>query len=304
MKYNQQLLIGILVASFGAVQAAERASNPFIKHMFTADASAHVWEDGRLYVYPSTDIKGKGYRAMDGYHIFSTDDMLNWTDHGEILHSSDVEWSGGPGAMWAPDCVYKEGIYYYYFPHHNNKKQWEIGVATSTKPASDFKVQGYVKGGNTYCDPCVFIDDGQAYLYAVVKAKTYAAKLKDNMMEIDGEMVLQELYDHREGPFVFKRKGSYYLIYADNTDGGHLMHYAMSSSPLGPWESKGVILGKTSSLTTHGSVVEYKGQWYLFYHNADLSGGRRANRSICFDKVSFNEDGTMNRVKQTPSVLP
>ncbi|WP_197172120.1 family 43 glycosylhydrolase [Novipirellula aureliae] len=306
MKQTILFLSAFILSTAPALQAQERTSNPFVKHMFTADPTARVWEDGRLYVYPSTDIKGKGYRAMDGYHVFSTDDMITWKDHGEILHSRDVPWSGGPGAMWAPDCVYKDGLYYFYFPHHNVEKEWEIGVATSKKPASDFKVQGFVKGGNTFCDPNVFIDDdGQVYLYAVVGAKTYAAKLKDNMMEIEGEMVLQtELKGHREGPFVFKRNGIYYLIYPDSTPGGHQMNYAMSSSPLGPWESKGVFLEKTSALTTHGSVVEYKGQWYLFYHNADLSGGRKANRSICFDKVTFNEDGTMNMVEQTPSVLP
>jgi beta-xylosidase len=304
MKRTSFILLMAITA--GTLQSAERASNPFVKHMFTADPSAHVWDDGRLYVYPSTDIEGKGYRSMDGYHVFSTDDMINWTDHGEILHSRDVEWSGGPGVMWAPDCVYKDGIYYYYFPHKNVNKHWELGVATSTKPASDFKVQGFVKGGTSFCDPCVFIDDdGQAYLYAVTKVKTYAAKLKDNMMEIEGKMVLQtELFDHREGPFVFKRNGMYYLMYPDNTEGGHQMRYAMSNNPLGPWESKGVFLEKTSALTTHGSIVEYKGQWYLFYHNADLSGGRKGNRSICFDTVSFNEDGTINRVVQSPSVLP
>ncbi|MDF7809246.1 family 43 glycosylhydrolase [Pontiellaceae bacterium B12219] len=308
MKYTKQIVLGVVTVSMSISYAAERATNPFIKHMLTADPTARVWEDGRLYVYPSTDIPGKGYRAMDGYHIFSTDDMLNWTDHGQSLHSSDVDWTGGPGAMWAPDCVYKDGTYYYYFPHHNKKKQWEIGVATSTKPASDFKVQGVVKGATTFCDPNVFIDDdGQAYLYAVVKAQTYAAKLKDNMMEIEGEMVLQaELYDHREGPFVFKRKGLYYLIFPDNTEGGHQMRYATSDSPLGPWETRGIILDKTSALTSHGSIVEYKGQWYLFYHNADLSGGRKANRSICFDKVFFNEDGTIQKVKQTrdPEYIP
>ena len=306
MKHPQQRLFAVLIFFVVSLQAAERASNPFIKHMFTADPSAHVWEDGRLYVYPSTDIEGKGYKAMDGYHVFSTDDMITWQDHGEILHSRDVEWSGGPGWMWAPDCVSKDGTYYFYFPHKNAEKIWEIGVATSTKPASDFKLQGYVKGGNAFCDPCVFIDDdGQAYIYAVMNVKTYAAKLKENMMEIEGEMVLQtELFDHREGPFVFKRKGIYYLIYPDNTPGGHQMRYAISNHPLGPWESKGVFLEKTSALTTHGSIVEYKGQWYLLYHNADLSGGRKGNRSICFDTVTFNEDGTIKMVEQTPSVVP
>jgi beta-xylosidase len=295
------LIIAAFIASVSSLQAAERATNPFVKHMFTADPSAHVWEDGRLYVYPSSDTKGKGYKAMDGYHVFSTDDMIHWTDHGEILHSRDVEWSGGPGWMWAPDCAYKDGTYYFYFPHKNAEKVWEIGVATSQNPASDFQVQGYVKGGNRFCDPCVFIDDdGQAYLYAVVNAKCYAAKLQDSMMEIEGEMVLQEdLEGHREGPFVFKREGIYYIIYPNETKSGNEMAYSMAKSPLGPWESKGVFLGSTDVLTTHGSVVEYNGQWYLFYHNGALSSGRNTNRSICFDKIFFHEDGTIQMVEQT-----
>ncbi|TWU37918.1 Xylosidase/arabinosidase [Novipirellula aureliae] len=299
----KKLLIAYLICSVGSLCAAERAKNPFIKHMLTADPTARVWEDGRLYVYPSTDIKGKGYRSMDGYHVFSTDDMLDWKDHGEILHSRDVDWSDVSGAMWAPDCVYKDGIYYFYFPHTNNDGEWEVGIATSTKPASDFKVQGFVKGATTYCDPCVFLDDdGQAYLYAVVKKKCYAVKLKSNMKEIDGEWALQELEDHREGPFVFKRNGTYYLMYPDNAKDGHQMRYAMSQSPLGPWDCKGVFLEKTTSYTTHGSVVEYKGKWYLFYHSCDLSGGKSTNRSICFDEVTFNDDGTIQLVQQTRDI--
>jgi len=273
--------------------------------MFTADPSAHVWDDGRLYVYPSTDLPGTGYRSMDGYHVFSTDDMISWTDHGEIIHSRDVEWGiKGGGNMWAPDCAYKNGTYYFFFPHKNTEGVWEIGVATSKKPASDFKLQGYVKGGKTFCDPCVFIDDdGQAYLYAVVDVKTYAAKLKDNMMEIEGEMVLQTGLDgHREGPFVFKRKGMYYLIYPDDFPKFNKMRHSMSTNPLGPWECKGVFLGSTDVITTHGSCVEYKGQWYLFYHNGSLSGGFGTNRSICFDPIYFNEDDTIKMVEQTLGV--
>ncbi|MDF7825947.1 family 43 glycosylhydrolase [Pontiellaceae bacterium B12227] len=302
----KKLFFVLLMCSAGALHAAERASNPFIKHMFTADASAHVWEDGRLYVYPSTDIKGKGYRSMDGYHVFSTDDMLNWTDHGEILHSRDVEW-GTPkgGNMWAPDCLYKDGTYYFVFPHRDPKNVWELGVATSKEPASGFELQGIIQGCRTFCDPCVFMDDdGQIYLYAVVKAKCYAAKLKDNMMEIEGEMVQQVGVDeHREGPFVFKRNGIYYMIYPDHTKPRNRMQYSMSDSPLGPWEPKGVFMEATDVLTMHGSIVEYKGQWYVFYHNGALSGGRNSNRSICFDTVSFNEDGTINMVEQTRGVI-
>jgi beta-xylosidase len=311
IKFKYQIVTLIIVSLLGVLQAQERASNPFIKHMFTADPSAHVWEDGRLYVYPSTDVAGgKGYSKMDGYHVFSTDDMINWTDHGEILHSRDVEWGREAGGfMWAPDCAYKNGTYYFYFPHptgENARTTWKIGVATSKSPTSGFQVQGYIKGLKPYIDPCVFIDDdGQAYLYYGGFADPYVVKLKENMMEIDGESIpLLGLGDFREGLFGFKRKDVYYLIYPDNKRGGHRMHYAMSDNPIGPWEHKGVLLEKTNSLTSHGSVVEFKGKWYLFYHNAALSGGKNTNRSICFDEVTFNEDGTMNKVKQSPSVLP
>jgi beta-xylosidase len=311
MTCKKLLITGLAVFSAGMLQAEERASNPFVKHMFTADPSAHVWEDGRLYVYPSTDVAGgKGYQKMDGYHVFSTDDMINWTDHGEILHSRDVEWGRKEGGfMWAPDCAYKNGTYYLYFPHPTGtipKDTWRIGVATSKSPVSGFEVHSYIEGLKPYIDPCAFIDDdGQAYLYYGGFGEPYVAKLKENMMEIAEESVpLVGLDDFREGAFVFKRNGMYYMIYPDNTKRGHQMCYAMTDNPYGPWEAKGVILTKTSSLTTHGSVVEYKGQWYLFYHNADLSKGKATNRSICFDKVTFNEDGTMNKVVQTPSVLP
>jgi arabinoxylan arabinofuranohydrolase len=120
--------------------------NPIIRHMFTADPSAHVWKDGRLYVYASHDIAPpRGCDLMDQYHVYSTADMVHWKDHGEILRATDVSW-GRPegGFMWAPDCAYKNGTYYFYFPHPSGtdwNKTWKIGVATSKKPASDFKVQ-------------------------------------------------------------------------------------------------------------------------------------------------------------------
>lgn len=296
----------LLLTTVFVVNAQNRRSNPIVSHMYTADASAHVWDDGRLYVYPSTDqVPPRAYSTMDGYHVFSTDDMITWKDHGEILHSRDVPWGlKNGGYMWAPDCTYKEGTYYYFFPHKNAEKVWEIGVATSKKPASDFKQQGYIKGANTFCDPCVFKDDdGQFYLYAVVDAKCYAAKLKDNMMEIEGEMVHQVGVDqHREGPFVFKRKGKYYMIYPDHHRPYNEMQYSMSDNPLGPWEPKGLIMDQNDLITMHGSIVEYKGQWYIFYHNGSLSGGISVNRSICFDPVYFNEDGSIQMVKKSLGV--
>ncbi|MCL1932613.1 MAG: family 43 glycosylhydrolase [Candidatus Azobacteroides sp.] len=293
--------------------------NPFITHMFTADPSAHVWEDGRLYVYASHDISPpKGCDLMDQYHVFSTDDMIHWTDHGEILRSSDVPW-GRPegGFMWAPDCAYKNGTYYFYFPHPsgtNWNNTWKIGVATSKYPAKDFVVQGYIPDIPSHIDPCVFVDDdGEAYLFYGGGGECLMGKLKDNMMEIDGDLhPVEGLEDFHEASWIHKRDGIYYLSYSDNHDennskdgvtGDNRMRYAISKSIYGPWEYKGIYMEPTDSYTNHGSIVEYKGQWYAFYHNSKLSSDVGAfndwTRSICVDKLFYNPDGTIQTVIQT-----
>ncbi|MDR0750847.1 MAG: family 43 glycosylhydrolase [Tannerellaceae bacterium] len=320
MKFIQYIILSVCSVS------ALAQGNPFIKHIYTADPSAHVWNDGRLYVYASHDIAPpRGCDLMDEYHVFSTDDMVHWTDHGEILRASQVPW-GKPlkndaKFMWAPDCVYKNGTYYFYFPHPSEdpwNSTWKIGVATSNKPASGFKVAGYIPGIDPLIDPCVFIDDdGQAYFYQGGGGVCKGGKLKSNMMEIDGTMKTMEgLEDFHEATWVHKRNGVYYLSYSDNHDenndkegvkGDNRMRYATGKSPLGPWTYRGIYMDPTDSYTNHGSIVEYKGQWYAFYHNSQLS---RMNgepndwlRSVCVDKLYYNPDGTIRRVEQTDGKL-
>jgi len=297
------ILVAVFAFSFIGCFAQK---NPFITHMYTADPSAHVWK-GRLYVYASHDVDPpRGCDLMDKYHVFSTKDMKNWKDHGEILNSSQVSW-GRPegGFMWAPDCAYKKGTYYFYFPHPSGtdwNKTWKIGVATSKKPASDFTSQGFIPdvGGFAMIDPCVFVDDDkQAYLVYGGGNKCQGGKLKDNMIEIDGTMqAMTGLQDFHEAAWLFKRNGIYYLTYADNNRRENQLRYAMSKNPLGPWEYKGVYLEPTGCDTSHGSVVEFKGQWYAFYHNKSISGKGNL-RSICVDKLYFNPDGTIQKVIQT-----
>jgi len=295
-------LPGILVMHSGFAQ------NPFVRDIYTADPSAHVWSDGRLYVYPSHDVAPpRGCDLMDRYHVYSTDDMVNWTDHGEILNSEQVNW-GRPegGFMWAPDCAYKNGVYYFYFPHPSNTEwnnSWKIGVATSTDPAANFTVQGYISGLKSMIDPCVFVDDdGQAYLYYGGGNHCEGGKLKENMMEIDGAMQeMAGLEDFHEATWVHKRNGVYYLSYADNNSkGGNQLRYATSNNPLGPWISRGVYMEPTGSSTDHGSIVEFKGQWYAFYHNSILSGNDWL-RSVCVDSLFYNGDGTIQKVNQSRS---
>jgi hypothetical protein len=302
----------VTVLGFALKAATGYGANPFITSIYTADPSAHVWSDGRLYVYPSRDMDPpRGCDLMDRYHVFSTSDMVHWRDEGEILRASQVDW-GRPqgGFMWAPDCAYKDGTYYFYFPHPSGAKwndSWKIGVATSRSPASGFTSAGYIKGvgGFSMIDPAVFVDtDGQAYLYYGGGGHCAGAKLKPNMVEIDGAVqAMTNLVDFHEATWVFKRKDRYYLTYADNHSGANRMRYAVSSSPLGPWTYKGIYLDPTGCDTSHGSVVEYKGQWYQFYHNVAISGQGNL-RSICVDVLNFDANGDILKVVQTKTGPP
>ncbi|OBZ19259.1 hypothetical protein A8L34_07000 [Bacillus sp. FJAT-27264] len=281
--------------------------NPAITSIYTADPSAHVWNDGKIYIYASHDMDpARGCDLMDRYHVFSSEDMVHWVDEGEILSSDDVSW-GRPegGFMWAPDCAYKNGTYYFYYPHPSDSNwndSWKIGVATSDKPASGFTDQGYVPGlgGFALIDPCVLVDDdNNAYMYYGGGSVCLGGELNEDMVSLkDGMKEMEGLEDFHEAAWVFKRNGLYYLTYADNLEDHNRMRYATSESPLGPWTYRGIFLEPTGCSTTHGSVVEFKGQWYLFYHNQAISGQGNL-RSVCIDYLDFNEDGSIKTVVQT-----
>lgn len=293
-----------------------------IGHLWTADPSAHVWSVNgkeRLYIYASHDMEPqKTCSRMNRYHVFSTEDMVSWTDHGEMLNSDDVKQQKGYGVdgfMWAPDAAFnkKDNKYYFVFPHMVSAKQyggkediWRMFVATSGAPATGFVVRDTISGGKipNYCiDPCIFTDDdGKAYIYVSGQNQCYAGKLMDDdWTKMDGEVKVQEglpadKYTFHEAPYVFKKDGLYYLLHSDHfTLGGNRMLYATSNSPLGPWEEKGVYFYSHGGDTTHGSVVKYKDKWYQFYHTAYLSGNS-ALRSAAVDEVTFNADGTINPV--------
>ena len=313
-----RLIRVLFIAAFSCIfmiltSAVCFAQNPIITSIYTADPSAHVWADGKIYVYASHDVDpNQGCDLMDRYHVYSSSDMVNWTDEGEILNSSQVPW-GRPegGFMWAPDCAYKNGTYYFYFPHPSGTEwntTWKTGVATSNNPASGFTVQGYIPGLESMIDPCVFQDDdGQAYFYYGGGGVCKGGKLKDNMVEIDGAMqTMTGLTDFHEATWVFKRNGLYYLTYADNhsdSTGDNRLQYATSTSPLGPWTSRGVYMDPTDSYCAHGSVVEYKGQWYQFYFNSTVSKNDWL-RTSCVDKLNFNADGTIQKVIATTAGVP
>lgn len=309
------------------------AQNPIVRDQFTADPTARVFNN-RVYMYPSHDIPApEGQRqdwfCMADYHVFSSENLTEWTDHGTIITQEDVPW-GNPTAysMWAPDCVYKNGKYYFYFPNApKNGRGFAIGVATADSPEGPFVCEQEPIKGVTGIDPCVLIDDdGVAYIYWSGMG-IRGAKLKDNMKEVDGKLTemrfpqppdsdiemppmlvggqqMEGLPDgFKEGPFIFKRDGWYYLTFpwVRKENGTETLAYAMSKSPLGPWDFKGIIMAEHDNgcWTNHHSLLEYKGQWYIFYHHNDFSPNMDKHRSARIEKVSFNADGTIQEVKET-----
>jgi len=305
----------LILAAAALLPASAFATNPLILDQFTADPTARVF-DGRIYVYPSHDIREPaGYSGrpnwfvMEDYHVFSSDDLTDWKDHGVIVTRDSVPWADPTAyAMWAPDCVFKDGKYYFYFPTVPRVKEggpgFRIGVAVGDTPYGPFKpLDNYIEGVKGI-DPGVLIDkDGSAYLYYSLD-KIFVVKLKSNMTEIDGEpQVIDNLPKKglQEGPFAFERNGIYYLTYPHVANKIERLEYATSASPMGPFKWGGVVLDESASgcWTVHHSIVEYQGQWYLFYHDRDLSPSFDKRRSIRADKLFFNADGTIQKVTPT-----
>lgn len=282
------------------------AQNPIIRNQFSADPTARVF-NGKVYLYPSHDIIApkdknlkKDWFCMEDYHVFSSVNLIDWTDHGVIVAQTKVPWLTTTNYdMWAPDCVFKNGKYYFYFPVGG-----KIGVATSYKPDGPYTVLDKPVAGIGGIDPVVMQDkDGVAYIFTA-KGRINVAKLKDNMVDVDGEVQTVANLPTKgliEGPFAFELNGKYYLTYPHVENKIERLEYAMSDSPMGPYKPVGVIMDESASgcWTNHQSIVKYKGQWYLFYHDNDYSPKFDKNRSVRVDSLFFNADGTIRKVIPT-----
>lgn len=290
--------------------------NPLVRHIFTADPSARLFGD-RLYVYTSHDednADAEQHFYMLNWHVFSTNNMKDWIDHGAIFSLDDISWASKQA--WAPDCVERDGMYYFYFP----VEQTKIGVAVSNSPTGPFtdpldkplidNTNNVKIVGREPIDPAILIDDdGQAYMYFGCR-DARVVKLKENMIELDGEIqpfVINGIEGHEENhdgyygeaPWMFKRNGRYYMVYSNGWGSQSTIIYAMGTDPLGPFDYVGEVMSPVGAGTSHASIVEFKNKWYIFYHNNVLSqNGKR--RSICFDEITFAPDGKINRLLYEP----
>lgn len=314
--------------------SATKAQNPIINHQFSADPTARVF-NGRIYLFPSHDIISpvepeKKWFSMADYHVFSSDNLTDWTDHGVILSQEQVPW-GNPKAysMWAPDCVEKDGKYYFFFPDapkplatdkDGRSRGFGVGVAVADHPYGPYRPEPNSIKGIAGIDPCVLQASNGENVIFWGGGGLRMARLKDNLTELADEELQNpvegphgmKLYGHaveglpegfKEGPFAFERNGKFYLTYpwVRKENGTECLAYAMSDKPMGPYEYKGIIMKEHDNgcWTNHHSIVEYKGQWYLFYHNNAYSPWFDKNRSVCADSLFFNPDGTIQEVKPT-----
>lgn len=298
-----------LTAVLTGVACAALAQNPLVTHVYTADPTARVF-NGKLYVYPSGDcVPPEGVDmprfCMPGYRMFRLDGGATWTDLGPVLDQNEVPWGKKNAfAMWAPDCIEKDGKYYYYYPAEpqDGSAFRRIGVGVSDSPEGPFVWETNYIAGVSGIDPGLFVDDdNKAYLFFGGGHELFVAPLKDNMKEIAAAPIKVEHLPagYKEGSFLFKRGDKYYMTFAHVfPDEGYTIGYAMGDSPMGPFVYQGKIMDNISSGTIHHSVVEYKGRWMVFYHWWDVSGYNKL-RSMRADYLEFKKDGTIKKVKPT-----
>jgi len=314
-KANLAAVLAFSALSLAA--AAALADNPIVQTSYTADPAPMVY-DGRLYLYTShdEDVTVNNFFTMNDWRLYSTIDMVNWTDHGSPAGYKTFSW--GTGDAWAPMGVARNGKFYLYVPI-NNSTGSKIGVAVADSPIGPFKDalgKALISTGSGNIDPTVFIDDDmQAYLYWG-NPNLYYVKLNTDMISFPGSPTQVNLTTagfgtrsnsdrataYEEGPWFYKRGSLYYIVYpADGTP--EKISYTTSSGALGPWMYRGDIMakesGSTGSFTNHPGVIDYKGHSYFFYHNAALPGGGGYKRSVCIEEFTYGSDGTIPMISMT-----
>ena len=318
---NRKTCIMLVAMFLMAVGMSVKAQNPFVQTWFTSDPAPMV-HDGTMYVYTGHDEDRADFFWMQEWRVYSTRDMVNWTDHGSPLALESFSWADD--RAWASQCIERDGKFYWYICAHSRlSKGMAIGVAVGDSPTGPFRdaigKPLFENGSWDHIDPTVFIDDdGQAWLYWG-NPRVYYLKLNRDMISYEGELgmlpMTEEAFgspamDKREkgrkykdsyveGPWITKRKGVYQLLYAAGGVPEHIS-YSTAPSPTGPWTYAGEImpLSDTGSFTNHCGVSDYKGHSYFFYHTGKLPGGGGFGRSVAVEEFNYNADGSF------PTILP
>ncbi|ASB50118.1 glycoside hydrolase family 43 protein [Alkalitalea saponilacus] len=322
MKKSLLFVAGLILAiSFircDQTQEIKYSGNPLFDEPFTADPTAIVYND-TLWLFTGSDEQEEGVDGflMRRWYVFSTADMVNWTNHGAVLSVDDFEW--GSHNAFAADVVENHGKFWWYVPivHADPAARvhegFAMGVAVADHPAGPYHDPiGKPLIADTTAnsivlniDPDVFVDDdGRVYMYWGSWDEVRVVELKSNMVELAGPVMNVEGLDNFfEAPFMHKRGDIYYMSYAAGYPSR--TEYAISDNPLGPWVEKGVINDVIpNSPTNHQAIVHFKGNDYFIYHTAGLPNGGPFRRSVCIDKLEYDENGLIKKVVRTTTGVP
>ena len=289
-------LSALLLGFFATFPSPARADNPIVQTYYTADPAPVVYGD-RLYLYTShdEDVTKDNFYTMNDWRLYSTVDMVNWTDHGSVASYKSFSW--GTGDAWAPQGISRNGKYYLFVPL-NNATGAKIGVGVADVPEGPFKDplgKAFPSTGSGNIDPTVFIDDDdQAYMYWGNGTLRYV-KLNADMTSFSGTPANVSLSGFIEGPWFYKRGSLYYMVYAASGGGNEKISYATSNSPTGPWTTKGDVMDAGKTFTNHPGVIDFKGHSYFFYHNSVL-GGTDFKRSVCVEEFTYGADGSIPKL--------
>ncbi|MDP4501854.1 family 43 glycosylhydrolase [Nonomuraea turcica] len=312
------LAIVALLCAVTVIPGTARADNPIVQTIYTADPAPLV-HDGRVYLYTGHDEDGSTWFTMKEWRVWSSADMVNWTDHGSPMSLATFSWASADA--WAGQAVYRNGKFYWYVPVKDRASgQMAIGVGVSNSPTGPFTdAIGRPLVRNGEIDPTVFIDDnGQAYLYWG-NPNLWYVRLNADMISYSGSPTQIPLTTagfgtrtgdtsrptlYEEGPWVYKRNGLYYNVFAAKCC-SEFIGYSTAPGPTGPWTYRGTVMPtQGSSFTNHPGIIDFNGGSYFFYHNGALPGGGGFTRSVAVEKFTYNADGTIPTINMTTTGAP
>ncbi|MGC5051517.1 family 43 glycosylhydrolase [Micromonospora sp. DT48] len=310
--------LATLACTLALLPGTARADNPIVQHIYTADP-APMLHNGRIYLYTGHDEDGSTYFTMRDWRVFSSADMVNWTDHGTPMSLSTFAWADANA--WAGHVIARNGKFYWYVPvRQRSNGQMVIGVGVADSPTGPFRdALGRPLVGNGEIDPHAFIDDdGQAYLYWG-NPNLWYVRLNSDMISYSGSPTQIPLTTagfgtrtgnasrptlYEEGPWVYKRNGLYYNVFAAECC-SEFIGYSTAPGPTGPWTYRGTVMPRQgSSFTNHPGVIDFAGGSYFFYHNGALPGGGGYTRSVAVEKFTYNSNGTIPTINMTTTGAP
>jgi hypothetical protein len=311
-------LFGLVLLAFVAPSTAH-ADNPIVQTIYTADPAPLV-HNGRVYLYTGRDEDGSTYFTMKEWRVWSSADMVNWTDHGSPLNLASFSWADQNA--WAGQAIERNGKFYWYVPMRVRATgRMAVGVAVADSPTGPYRdAIGRPLVDTNEIDPTVFIDsDGQAYLYWG-NPNLWYVKLNPDMISTSMSPTKINLTTagfgtrpgnvpnrptlYEEGPWVYKRGSTYYNVFAAKCCSENIA-YSTAPGPLGPWTYRGVVMPtQGSSFTNHAGVIDFAGKSYFFYHNGALPGGGGYTRSVAVEQFSYSSDGSIPTITMSANGAP